>query len=70
MPPNMGETYTTEFKAIFKDLAKKNEMVYVPFLLENVGGVPKLNLGDGIHPTAKGHQILAENVWVVLKGEL
>ena len=70
MPPNMGETYTTEFKAIFKDLANKNEMVYVPFLLEGVAGVPKLNLGDGIHPTAKGHQILAENVWVVLKDEL
>lgn len=70
MPPNMGETYTTEFKAIFKDLAEKNDMVYVPFLLEGVGGVPQLNQGDGIHPTAEGHQILAENVWVVLKGEL
>lgn len=70
MPPNMGETYTTEFKAIFKDLAEKNDMVYVPFLLEGVGGVPKLNQGDGIHPTAEGHQILAENVWMVLKGEL
>ena len=70
MPPNMGETYTTEFKAIFKDLAEKNNMVYVPFLLESVGGVPKLNQGDGIHPTAEGHQILAENVWVVLRNEL
>lgn len=70
MPPNMGETYTTEFKAIFKDLADKNDMVYVPFLLEGVGGVPKLNQGDGIHPTAEGHQILAKNVWVVLRNEL
>ena len=70
MPPNMGETYTNEFKAIFKDLAEKNEMVYVPFLLEGVAGVTKLNQGDGIHPTARGHQILAENVWVVLKDEL
>jgi len=70
MPPNMGETYTTEFKAIFKDLAEKNEMVYVPFLLEGVGGISKLNQSDGIHPTAKGHQILAKNVWVKLKDEL
>lgn len=70
MPPNMGETYTTEFKAIFKDLAEKNEMVYVPFLLEGVGGTPKLNQSDGIHPTAEGHQILAKNVWVKLKDEL
>ena len=70
MPPNMGETYTSQFKAIFKDLAKKNDMVYVPFLLEGVGGIPKLNQGDGIHPTAEGHQVLAENVWVKLKGVL
>ena len=70
MPPNMGETYTSEFKAIFKDLAEKNDMAYVPFLLESVGGIPKLNQNDGIHPTAKGHQILAENVWVILKDEL
>jgi acyl-CoA thioesterase-1 len=42
-------------------------MVYVPFLLEGVGGVSKLNQKDGIHPTVAGHIILAENVWVKLK---
>jgi acyl-CoA thioesterase-1 len=67
MPPNMGQTYTAEFKAIFKNLAEKNKMVYVPFLLEGVGGVSKLNQKDGIHPTVAGHIILAENVWVKLK---
>lgn len=67
MPPSMGLTYTTQFKAIFSDLAAQNKMSYVPFLLEGVGGVKKLNQQDGIHPTAAGQHILARNVWTVLQ---
>ena len=52
---------------MFPDLAKKNQMALIPFLLDKVGGVPELNQADGIHPTAEGDKILAENVWVVLK---
>ncbi|MEJ2882332.1 arylesterase [Pedobacter sp. GR22-6] len=70
MPPNMGAKYTTEFKELFSNLASKNQMAYVPFLLEGVGGVPKLNQQDGIHPTAEGQKILAENVWKELEGLL
>ena len=69
-PPNLGRTYTTEFKEMFPKLATKNNMTLVPFLLDKVGGVPSLNQPDGIHPTAAGAKILAENVWVVLKGQL
>lgn len=67
MPPSMGAKYTNDFKNIFPDLAKKNDMALIPFLLDKVGGIPKLNQDDGIHPTAEGDKILAENVWVVLK---
>lgn len=67
IPPNMGPRYTEEFRDIFPDLAKKNEVELIPFLLEDVAGNPELNQQDGIHPTAQGHQILAENVWEVLK---
>ncbi|MGN7986618.1 arylesterase [Pedobacter sp. 22226] len=70
VPPNMGAKYAADFKNIFPDLAKKNQMALIPFLLDKVGGVPKLNQADGIHPTAEGDKILAENVWVVLKGLL
>lgn len=70
MPPSMGADYTNQFKAIFPDLAKKNNMVLVPFLLQGVGGIPKLNQQDGIHPTAEGQKILANNVWAELKGML
>ena len=66
IPPNMGQDYTSEFKNIFPDLAKKNDLTLVPFLLENVGGIPSLNQSDGIHPTKEGHKILAKNVWEVL----
>jgi acyl-CoA thioesterase I len=70
VPPNMGQKYATDFQAIFPELAKKNNMAFIPFLLDKVGGEAKLNLEDGIHPTPEGHQILAENVWSVLENEI
>ncbi|WP_245780593.1 arylesterase [Lutibacter maritimus] len=66
LPPNMGQDYTTEFKTIFPELAEKNNLYLIPFLLKDVGGVPELNQADGIHPTVDGHKILATNVWAVL----
>jgi len=70
VPPNMGAKYASDFRNMFKELAAKNEMVFLPFLLEGVAGIPKLNQGDGIHPTAEGQKIVAENVWSKLKGVL
>ena len=67
IPPNMGQDYTNEFKMIFPDLAEKNDIQLVPFLLENVAGISELNQSDGIHPTAEGQVILAQNVWEVLQ---
>ena len=67
VPPNMGNPYANDFKNMFPALAEKNNMTLIPFLLDKVGGVPKLNQPDGIHPTAEGGKILAENVWVKLK---
>jgi acyl-CoA thioesterase-1 len=67
IPPNMGQKYATEFKDVYTDLAQKNDVTLIPFLLEGVGGESKLNQADGIHPTAEGHKILAENVWVKIK---
>ncbi len=70
IPPNMGKQYATDFKNIYPELAAKNNTLLLPFLLKNVGGDPKLNQQDGIHPTAEGHKIVAQNVWEVLKGIL
>jgi acyl-CoA thioesterase I len=70
IPPNLGQQYTMAFKNIYPDLAARNHIALVPFLLKNVGGNPKLNQQDGIHPTAEGHKIVAQNVWAVLKNLL
>jgi len=67
IPPNMGQEYSLSFRNIFSELAKKNDMALVPFLLEGVGGIRELNQPDGIHPTAEGAKIVAQNVWSVLE---
>ena len=67
LPPNMGPAYTTEFSAIFYELAEKNELELIPFILKDVGGIPELNQDDGIHPTIEGQKIVARNVWTVLE---
>ena len=66
IPPNLGARYADEFAAIFPRLAADNDAALIPFLLEGGGGVPELNLPDGIHPAAAGHELLADNVWRVL----
>jgi len=66
-PPNLGAVYTDAFRDMYPGLAKKNEATLIPFLLDGVGGVPSLNLPDGIHPNPEGQKIVAENVWKVLK---
>jgi acyl-CoA thioesterase-1 len=70
VPPSMGADYARNFKEMFPKLAEKNKITLVPFLLDKVGGVSKLNQGDGIHPTKEGAKIVANNVWVVLENVL
>ena len=70
IPPNLGIDYTNEFQGIFPDLATKNQISLIPFLLQDVAGDADLNQQDGIHPTKEGHKIVAENVWEVLKNSL
>ncbi|MEM8486422.1 MAG: arylesterase [Bacteroidota bacterium] len=67
IPPNLGQEYTEAFKDVFPDIAEANDAVLIPFLLDRVGGIPELNLPDGIHPTAEGHKLVAENVWEILE---
>lgn len=67
IPPNMGGEYARGFRDMFPELAREENVELIPFLLEGVGGVRGLNQADGIHPTPRGHQIIAENVWEHLK---
>ncbi len=66
-PPNMGDRFTSKFRTMYPALATKNNITLIPFFLNGVGGIPELNQADGIHPTAEGHKIVAENIWQVLK---
>lgn len=67
LPPNMGQDYTKEFRQLYADLAEKNNLTFIPFILKDVGGIPSLNQSDGIHPTIEGHKIVANTVWETLE---
>ncbi len=67
IPPNMGPEYTKEFRELFPQLAKENNLPLIPFLLKDVAGVPELNQADGIHPTAEGQRIIAKNIWPIIE---
>ncbi|MAP54441.1 arylesterase [Altibacter sp.] len=67
LPPNMGQAYTGEFRRMYAELAKENDLAFIPFILKDVGGVKALNQNDGIHPNAEGHEIVANTVWETLK---
>jgi acyl-CoA thioesterase-1 len=65
-PPNLGESYTSEFSSIFQSISRDNKASLIPFLLNGVAGDKTLNLPDGIHPNVEGHKIVANNVIQVL----
>ena len=65
--PNLGSDYGRRFRAIYPALARENDAALIPFLLEGVAGVDSLNQEDGIHPSAQGQRLVAENVWRVIE---
>tara|TARA_B100001989_G_C24511191_1_gene450526 strand:+ start:115 stop:735 length:621 start_codon:yes stop_codon:yes gene_type:complete len=66
LPKNYALNYINDFESIFKRLASKNHLLFYPFLLQDVAGNDNLNLTDRIHPNAKGHQVIAENIYEFL----
>ena len=69
-PPNLGPRYVEDFRAVFPALARLEGVRRIPFLLEGVAGDPTLNQADGIHPTAAGHDRMAETAWPVVEEAL
>ena len=67
MPPNYGPKYTAEFARMFRDLARQDNLAFVPFLLERVALKPNLIQGDGLHPNALAQPALLETVWPQLE---
>ncbi len=66
IPPNYGPDFTRDFAALYPAVAAEHGVALVPFLLEGVAARPELNLDDGIHPNAAGHQIVAATVAAAL----
>jgi acyl-CoA thioesterase I len=66
-PPNFGRDYVVKFHRVYPELASRYHLAFVPFLLEGVAGSETLNQRDGIHPTAEGAQVVADNIWTVLR---
>lgn len=66
VPPYIADNYAIEFRQMFRKVAIRNNMTFVPFLLDGVAGIPQLNLKDGFHPTAAGYRIIADTVWKTL----
>jgi acyl-CoA thioesterase-1 len=62
-PPNLGATYTSAFHTMYPTVARQEGASLMPFLLDGVAAIPRLNQGDGIHPNLEGERIVAANVW-------
>ncbi len=63
VPPNYGDRYAADFRRVYVEVARKRGAVLMPFLLDGVAGNPRLNQGDGIHPTTEGYRIVVEHLW-------
>jgi acyl-CoA thioesterase-1 len=66
-PPNFGRDYIVAFHMVYPALAARYHTAFVPFLLAGVAGIDALNQPDGMHPTAAGARLVADNVWKVLE---
>ena len=62
MFPNLGPAYSKMFADVYTDEGSDNDVILIPFFLEGVAGVPKMNQSDGIHPTADGYARVVEHI--------
>jgi len=66
LPPNYGPEYIGQFERVYAELAAEHDLPLVALPLDNIAGDPDILQEDRIHPTAKGHRLLAENVMRVI----
>jgi len=63
LPPNYGGRYARAFEKMYEDVARERKVPLMPFFLDGVGAVARLNQSDGIHPTAEGYRVIVERLW-------
>jgi len=66
LPPNYGDRYAEDFHRLYAEVARAHQAALIPFFLDGVGAVPRLNQADGIHPTAEGYEIVVDRLWPYL----
>jgi acyl-CoA thioesterase-1 len=67
LPPNYGQEYIQQFEQLFRDLAKKHHIAIIPMIYKDLVNVPGTIQPDGIHPTAKGSEIIARTLLPTLE---
>ena len=67
LPPSMGPNYSADFRGLYEALAERLDVAFVPGFMDPVGGRPALNLADGLHPNAAGHELLADELYPELR---
>ncbi len=63
LPPNYGARYGGAFEKVYEDVARQRKVAFMPFFLDGVGAVARLNQPDGIHPTAEGYRLIVDRLW-------
>jgi acyl-CoA thioesterase-1 len=66
IPPNYGIDYASEFRQVYADVARREKVPLVPFLLEGLVEKPDLFQADQLHPTAQAQPKIVDNVWPTL----
>ncbi|MCH6583067.1 MAG: arylesterase [Gammaproteobacteria bacterium] len=63
LPPNYGALYVKKFHDVYRQLAQKHKVAFVPYLLAGVGGRADLIQADGLHPRAKAQGLILDSIW-------
>lgn len=67
LPVNYGQAYTEQFHQVFVDIAKSEQVPFLPFFLDGIALQPEMMLDDGVHPNSAAQPKLLENVWPALE---
>ncbi|MFZ3046628.1 MAG: arylesterase [Desulfatirhabdiaceae bacterium] len=67
MVENMGKSYTQMFNSLYETIAREEQVIFIPFFLEGVATRRSMNQPDGVHPNARGYQVIVENLYPFVK---
>jgi acyl-CoA thioesterase I len=66
-PPNMGPDYVVRFDGLYPRLAEKYQALLYPFYLDGVAADASLNQADGMHPNARGVDVIVSKILPIVE---